>query len=316
MRRLPLCGAVLAGLASGCASRPSGNPTIPLVRRGSDRARIPYAERAPDAKVALLARINADRTAAGVPAVAYDLVAAKAADAFCQDAALARVMGHWDLAGRAPYDRFADAGGVDWSGENFSGSSRIGATFSEAELTGLLLEAHGRMMAERPPDDGHRRNVLDPDWTHVGIGVALEGGEFRMTEEFTRHVAEWVELPRQRVRAGGTAPVAVQLPKGWNLATVEIAHERFPRPLSAGEIARRRSYAFPAASQKILPILPSAFRYADGSRGEAAVRNGLVRVDVPLDSGSGSYWVLVYAAPGPVEGRTLSPLTAVRVTAD
>ena len=44
------------------------------------------------------------------------------------------------------------------------------------------------MMAEKPPDDGHRQAILDPLWTHVGIGVALEGGEFRMTEEFTRHV--------------------------------------------------------------------------------------------------------------------------------
>ena len=29
------------------------------------------------------------------------------------------------------------------------------------------------MMAEKPPDDGHRRAILDPLWTHVGIGVAL-----------------------------------------------------------------------------------------------------------------------------------------------
>jgi hypothetical protein len=225
-------------------------------------------------------------------------------------------MGHWDLAGRAPYDRFADAGGVDWSGENFSGLSRRGEVIRRDELVGLLLDAHGRMMAERPPDDGHRRAILDPLWTHVGIGVAFEDGEFRMTEEFTRHVAVWIEAPAGRVRAGRTVPVSVRLPKGWTLAAVEFAHERFPRPLTAKEIRGRGAYAFPPASQRILPRLEGDFRYPNGSRGEIDAADGLVRVNVALGSGPGSYWVLVYAAPGEVTGKALSPLTAVRVVAD
>jgi hypothetical protein len=286
------------------------------VRRGPDRAWTPYAGRAPQAKAALFARINADRAAAGAPPVAIDLVAAKAGDDFCLDAARTGVMGHWDLKGRAPYDRFADAGGVDWHGENFSGVTQTGKLFRENELLGLLLDAHARMMAERPPDDGHRRTVLDPSWTHIGIGVALEGGEFRMTEEFTRHAVDWVELPAGRVRAGRTAPVAVQLAKGWNLATVEVAHEGFPRPLTAMEIHGRGPYAFPTLSQRLLPRLAPPFHYTDGSMGEIAVSNGLVRVNVALLSGPGSYWVVVYAAPGAAEGKGLSPLTALRIVAD
>ena len=93
-------------------------------RSGPGESALPGHER--DAKAALLARINADRAAAGAPPVAVDPVAAKAGDAFCLDAARTDVMGHWDVAGRAPYDRYADAGGVDWHGENFSGTSRRG----------------------------------------------------------------------------------------------------------------------------------------------------------------------------------------------
>ncbi len=300
----------------GCALRPPPGGPVPLARRGPDRASTPYVERAHDAKAALLARINADRAAAGASPLAVDLVAEKAGDGFCLDAARTGVMGHWDLAGRAPYYRFADAGGVDWHAENFSGTSRTGPPFLKDELVGLLLEAHGRMMAERPPGDGHRRTILDADWTHVGIGVALLGGEFRMTEEFTRHAVDWVELPAGRVRAGQTAPIAVQLPKGWNLAAVEIAHERFPRPLTAKEIRRRGAYAYPPGSQKLLPRLASPFQYQDGSSGEIAVSSGLFRTKVALLSGSGSYWVFVYAAPGAVEGKALSPLTAIRIVAD
>lgn len=308
--------AALGGLSPGCASRPPADGPVPMARFGPYRASAPDAGHAKDAKAALLARINADRAAAGVPAVEVDLVAAKAGDTFCLDAARTNVMGHWDLAGRAPYDRFADAGGVDWNGENFSGMSRRGEAFRRDELVGLLLEAHGGMMAEKPPDDGHRKAILDPLWTHVGIGVALEGGEFRMTEEFTRHVAVWVEAPAGRVRAGRTVPVNVQLPKGWSLGAVEVAHEKSPRPLTAREINRRASYAYPRGTQRLLPRLASGFRYSDGSTGEVSTSDGLVRAKIALLSGPGSYWVLVYAVPGAAEGKTLSPITAVRILAD
>jgi uncharacterized protein YkwD len=311
-----LAAGAFALLVAGCASRPPAAGPIPLARFGPERASAPYADHEPDAKVALLARINADRAAAGVPPVAVDLVAAKAGDAFCLDAARTGVMGHWDVAGRAPYDRYADAGGADWHGENFSGTSRRGEAFRRGELVGLVLEAHGRMMAEKPPDDGHRRAILDPLWTHVGIGIALEGGEFRMTEEFTRHAAVWVEAPASRVRAGRTAPVNVKLPKGWKLAAVEVAHERFPRPLAPKEINKRGAYAFPAATQRLLPLVAPGFKYSDGSTGEVATSDGVVRAKIALASGPGSYWVLVYAAPGAVDGKALSPITAVRILAD
>ena len=287
-----------------------------MKRFGPERAGTFRPGPAEDAKAALLARINADRAAAGVPHLEWDAVAARAGDAFCLDAARTGVMGHWDLAGRAPYDRYADAGGVDWNGENFSGVSRRGDRFEASELVGLVLEAHGGMMAEKPPADGHRKAILDPRWTHVGIGVAIEGGEFRMTEEFTRHTAVWVEAPAGRVRAGRTVPVNVQLPKGWNLAAVEVAHEPFPRPLTAKEIRRRTSYAFPSASQTLLPRLAPGLHYAGGSTGEVEAAGGLVRAKIPLLSGPGSYWVLVFADPDSSGHEELGPSTAVRIVAD
>ncbi|HQQ79568.1 MAG TPA: hypothetical protein PLB01_19645, partial [Thermoanaerobaculia bacterium] len=147
-------------------------------------------------------------------------------------------------------------------------------------------------------------------------GVALEGGEFRMTEEFTRHAATWVEAPASRVRAGRTVSVNVRLPKGWSLGAVEVAHERFPRPLTAKEIRKRSSYAYPKASQTLLPLLAPGFQYSSGGKGDVAVADGVARAKIALASGPGSYWVLVYAAPGAVDGKTLSPITAVRILAD
>jgi hypothetical protein len=110
--------------------------------------------------------------------------------------------------------------------------------------------------------------------------------------------------------------VNVQLPRGWSLGAVEVAHERFPRPLTAKEIRKRGAYAYPKASRTLLPLLARGFAYTGGGTGEVVVADGLARAKIALASGPGSYWALVYAAPGAVDGKTLSPIAAVRILAD
>jgi uncharacterized protein YkwD len=304
-------------LAAACVSAPRllSKAPVPVVRRGADRAAPPYAERFPEAKARLLARLNEERRAAGAPPVAYDLLAARVGDAFCLDAARTRSSGHWDVAGRPPYLRWGLAGGVDYHAENFGSLTRTGANVEEAEVPAFLLDAHARMMAEVPPGDGHRRTILDPEWTHVGIGAAFVGGEFRMAEEFSRHVAEWVEVPTEPLPAGARAPFAVKLPAGWALAAIEVGFEAPARPMSREEIARRKAYAYPGASQSLLARAPASGQYQDGSRGEIGLVRGVARADIPLLSGAGNYYVFVYAAPGKALERTLSPLTAALIQA-
>ncbi len=306
----------MALLAAACTSAPRPRETpIPTVRRGPERSATTYEEHYPKAKARLLARLNEERRAAGAPPVAYDLFAARVGDAFCLDTARTRSTGHWDTAGRPPYLRWGLAGGVDYHAENLGSLTRVGADVDEAEVPALLLDAHERMMAERPPDDGHRRTVLDPAWTHVGIGAATVGGEFRMAEEFSRHVVEWVEVPAGPLPAGTRASFAVKLPAGWSLASIEVGFEPPARPMSRAEIARRGSYAYPGVSQSFLARAPANFQYPDGSRGEVGLLQSLARVDIPLLSGAGNYYVFVYAAPGSVARRRLSPLTAALIQA-
>ncbi len=172
-----------------------------------------YAERVPAAKAELLRVINRERAEHGAPPLAYDLLGAKVGDEFCDRAARDRTTGHWDLEGRAPYLRWALAGGIDHHAQNFAAESRTGFEFTESPAE-LLLRMHAAFMAEKPPNDGHRRTILDPIWTHVGIGFALVGGELRMTEEYSRRVLEWAELPAGPVRAGGGRPARAEAPEG------------------------------------------------------------------------------------------------------
>ena len=305
-------------LAASCAPRPAPppDPRSGSVRYGPDRDARGTGEREAAAKRKLLRRINADRAIAGVSPLEYDLLAAHVGDAFCAEAAAGNFTGHWDLAGRPPYLRWALAGGVDFHGQNVGSISWTGWDVPGEEVGRLLLECHDRMMAERPPDDGHRRAILDPNWTHVGIGVAWAGGEFRMTEEFVRRVAEWVELPAGPLAAEGAATVRMKLPDGWTVGLLEVAFEPPHAPLTRTEIERRRSYGLPKGFAVLRPTLATPMRYSDGGRGDFTVTHGRIEARIPLEKGPGSYYAILYAAKGPVApGGKFWPVVVARVEA-
>lgn len=304
-------------LVLACAALPvAGARSEAMKRLVSSTAGTGYVERVPEAKAALLKVINEERRAHGAPPLAYDLLGARVGDEFCEDAARNRTSGHWDLAGRAPYLRWALAGGIDHHAQNFAAESRTGFGFDES-ATELLLKMHAAFMEETPPNDGHRRTVLDPIWTHVGIGYAVVGGEMRMTEEYSRRVLEWADLPAGPVKAGRGTLVALKVPAGWSVAAVEVAWEDFPKPMSRAEIAARSSYGLPPSWRTLRPYPPAGTRWESGEPGDFRTSgSGRLELKVPLDRGPGNYYLVVFGAQGVVHGRPLYPIAAPLVVAE
>ena len=75
--------------------------------------------------------------------------------------------------------------GVHWTsaGENVGEGSR--ATTS-SQITAIALNLTHEMLAENPPNDGHRRNLLSSDYKSVGIAVIVDdGGTVWMTQDFS-----------------------------------------------------------------------------------------------------------------------------------
>lgn len=296
----PLAGLLL--LTAGGAVRPAGSrdEPVPMIRLGADRTAVAYDDPREADKRVLLERINRDRAAAGAPPLLYEPRASLVGDLFCLDAALGGFWGHWDDHGRPPFVRWGLAGGVDFHAQNSSAVSSSDGAIDKSVLA-LMLETHQAMMDERPPKDGHRRTILDPGYTHVGIGVAVAGGEFRMTQEFTRVVFEWVEIPARPLAAGSTAAFVGKPLPGWEVGAVQIRYEPPPRPLSPRQLRRRGSYGYPTVVRTI---------------GKLSVdREGVVSVRFPLSEGPGYYFVMCFVAgrQGPQAGMT--PATAAMVTA-
>jgi uncharacterized protein YkwD len=77
------------------------------------------------------------------------------------------------------------AAGVHWTsaGENI-GEGALATTSSE--VTTIALSLTRQMLNEKPPNDGHRRNLLSHSFTSIGIAVVVDdAGTVWMTQDFT-----------------------------------------------------------------------------------------------------------------------------------
>lgn len=118
------------------------------------------------AENAALTMINSSRARFGVGDLAMDGALRNVARAHSKDMGDRNYFAHNTPEGKSPFDRMRSAGiRFGWAAENL-GSARGYGSNSEA-----VGKNHEAMMAEVPPNDGHRRNILDSRSKKVGIGV-------------------------------------------------------------------------------------------------------------------------------------------------
>ncbi len=78
------------------------------------------------------------------------------------------------------------AAGVNWTsaGENIGDGGPVPGT--PAAIAQMAVNLTQDMLNEKPPDDGHRRNILSSSFHHVGITVAWDSsGTVWMTQDFS-----------------------------------------------------------------------------------------------------------------------------------
>ncbi len=137
----------------------------------------------PGIRARLINQINAHRRAYGLSALTSDPVAERAAQFQALYMESSGVMRHDDSDGRSPMKRYADLGGHPaLYGENVA---YYGDSFTEMDaMWQAVAKLDAMMMAERPPSDGHRENILSPDYRAIGIGVAVGPNGIFIAEDF------------------------------------------------------------------------------------------------------------------------------------
>lgn len=214
----------------------------------------------------MLTLINRDRAAHGLSPVILDRIASQAGQIHTEDMTLNNHHGHYDIDGKKPWQRYSQVGGLGyvsentfwWSAREYEGYDQDALTEESAEkpftLHGVqafkksdIDRAESGYYNEKPPNDGHRKCILDPIHNGVGIAftIATNGRQYRFanTQEFTENYGQFANLPRdvsQPFYVTGT------LGPGWEVYCVSIKWEPAPQPLAPEAINKMESYSHPS----------------------------------------------------------------------
>jgi hypothetical protein len=118
----------------------------------------------PQAEAQMVALVNEERVAAGLQPLAIDQRLVPVARQHSEEMFRLRYFGHQSPQRGSPFDRL-DAAGIKYA--------RAGENLAYAQSVAV---AHRGLMAS----EGHRENILRPEFTRIGIGVISAGPYGRM----------------------------------------------------------------------------------------------------------------------------------------
>ena len=170
--RLPAPSPSASASAEPASSEPAASATSPAGTSGSAAAQV-------------LALINQARSAAGLPVLT--ITTGLNTSAAAHNSTMARGCGlSHQCPGEPDLGARVTAAGVHWTavGENIGeGGPVAGGTAAIARMAVTLTQD---MLNEKPPDDGHRKNILSSSFTHIGIAVFRDSsGTVWLTQDFS-----------------------------------------------------------------------------------------------------------------------------------
>jgi uncharacterized protein YkwD len=131
----------------------------------------------------LFDQINSDRAAEGLPAYTWNNTLAKGA--YQHNVTMTTTscgLQHQCPNEPSPCERVTNEG-ITWMncGENIGYTSPFPDTW-----TAIKQNIEGGMLAEKPPDDGHRQNLLSTNFHQIGVAVLIDNkGIAWVAEDFT-----------------------------------------------------------------------------------------------------------------------------------
>ncbi len=264
-------------------------------------------------RVNILGMINEEREVEKVAPVALDELATEVATKHAWDLVRGKFTGHWGSDGLKPYHRYSFAGGTEATAENVTAADNTWS-MKEKDLKQDTAYLHLRLYQEKPPNDGHRQTILNPEHTHVGIAVVVHELRLRLVELF---ISRYVDLKPvvQEAKPGATVSFAGKIrvtPYRFN--NLEVHYEPMPTPPSPEMLRSPGPYSLPKEARKLLPKLPQPFIYPDGTFGVVEVNGPNFSVPVKLyKSTPGIYTIVTWIRRSREEPAI--PVTAVCVKA-
>jgi len=261
----------------------------------------------------VLALVNHDRAEHGLSRVALDDVASRAGQRHAEDMARFGYTAHWGTDGSVPEQRYSEAGGSDFVQENAGclADGKKRALDATPRFEAAQLERVERaFMDEKPPHDGHRRNILKPSHTGFGVGVAQPSGLDLacLSQEFVDDYGDYAALSKS-ARAGSMLHIEGDVKGPVSFGGVGIGRIDFGQPLTAVYLNSTYTYAVPSPSEL---YFPKGFV----TKKPVELNGKHFRIDVPLGKGGqgGRYEVSVWAKfPGAGQQLDMVSLRVISV---
>jgi uncharacterized protein YkwD len=129
---------------------------------------------------------NEARRKNGLPALQPDEVLSEAARKYSDELLRGNFFSHKNPEGKGPQQRLeeeqpARQGYAYRVGENIAAYSKL--DYSDIKIMARMV-MDGWMTSP-----GHRQNILNPLYTHLGVGVSIQGDQMRVTQEFAKRIA-------------------------------------------------------------------------------------------------------------------------------
>ncbi len=183
----------------------------------------------------MLRLINEARVKDGAARVGFDAQAAQAAKAHADDMLANDYFSHWGLDGRKPTRRWNLMGCYDSLAENIY--------YKKGDLGDIdrLLEDAMTTLLNSP---GHRKTMLNPDYTDVGIGFSMSpnGREVLVAQEFVTRLGGAYYCPLY-ARVGEQVELVGRFDSAiFKLEAVILGYEELPKARDRRWLAKTSEY--------------------------------------------------------------------------
>jgi hypothetical protein len=149
-------------------------------------------------------------------------------------------------------------------GSQVTGWKKVGENVGRGPSVGSI---HDAFMAST----GHRRNILDPDWIEVGVGVVVRDGRIWVTEVF-------------RVPSGASAPAPAPKPDPAPAPEPDPAPEPAPAPKPVtGSSATPPPAAAPAGEPTTASVPEPVAGATPPEEVEDPIRHAVLEPPLPVD---------------------------------
>jgi uncharacterized protein YkwD len=197
----------------------------------------------------MLDLINKDRQSAGLNPVVlnYNSAAQKHAQDMLDNNYQAA---HWGTDGYKPYMRYTVEGGLNYEQEN----SAYYSSSKSLDLNQQLKNLQSAMMAEVPPNDPHRVNILNKWHKKVNLGIASNANTLALVQQFE---GDYVAYSLPPTLNGNILSLTGHfLQPEIKLNNISIAYDAPPQPLTSDQLTNDPQYHHYGLGERLGIIFP------------------------------------------------------------